>query len=237
MKECIAEQARHNLFLRFAVSESKIMACIIWLHCFTADAKMPEDVLPTPSEVTWCKRTAKDINPGFYFYPLHSSPEFAVYLRRVGSPIHVERIDNITNGLQLAPHYLGPTNQFCGPIVLRDATGKLVPLLKPEVSSPANYPKSLSYLAVNAESRKYCELTYVYPDRFYCFLADSQIGELARFNLDDYFNMPLPGDFQLTVWPKIYEQSETNKDCYERIDLPSLNVTIHREKKATTPGS
>ena len=112
----------------------------------------------------------------------------------------------------------GPTNLFCGPVQLRDAAGRELPPLKPEVSSPEAYPESFSV----AQARKQRpDPRTAFPLALYGWAP-----QLARFNLGDYFAIDKPGAYRLTVWPKIYKRSTGNPDLCERIDVPPVAVTI-----------
>jgi len=52
-----------------------------------------------------------------------------------------------------------------------------------------------------------------------------------RFQLSDFYDINEPGEYQLTVWPKIYERSSTNRDVCQRIDLPPLTTKFTLEGK------
>lgn len=52
------------------------------------------------------------------------------------------------------------------------------------------------------------------------------------FQLGDYFELKEPGEYKLTVWPKIYRRSATNDDICQRIDLPPVSVTIKWQGQA-----
>lgn len=45
-----------------------------------------------------------------------------------------------------------------------------------------------------------------------------------RFELEDYFDKKRPGEYTLTVWPKIYKRLTTNSDLCTRIDIPPVTV-------------
>jgi len=152
-----------------------------------------------------------------------------VYLKRQGDQLLPEG----TN----CPVYWEATNSFCGPIRLIDANSNQVTSLKPIYSLPTSYPASLSMRQINEDfGRQLIKYKYIlafpkvpgYPGRD--FLRDpNRDYQLTAFNLSDYFKPEKAGEYKLTVWPKIYKQSETNKDIYDRIDVPSIIVTIKWE--------
>jgi hypothetical protein len=114
--------------------------------------------------------------------------------------------------------YFSPTNFFCGPVELNDASGKLVPLRKPEVSSMESYPEFFSI----ANARKHNPR----PETFFPVALSSWSSCLIQFQLGDYFDLKEPGQYRLIVWPKIYKRPDTNSDIARRIDLPPVSVTI-----------
>lgn len=124
---------------------------------------------------------------------------------------------------------------FCGPIELQDADGNNIPLLKPDVSSPELYPDSFNLtnhiklmpklekgfiLMLPPAPQSYDPDFLREPNRYY---------SIATFNLNSYFKPEKAGEYKLTVWPKIYRQSETNNDIYQRIDVPPIAVIIEWE--------
>jgi hypothetical protein len=123
--------------------------------------------------------------------------------------------------------YYKPTNSFCGPIEMRDPQGQKVLLLKPQLSQPEAYPAQYSW---NAEHSRM--LTGVYlgsglvPEPL---LGRSASSEMGRFRLDKYFGLTEPGEYTLTVWPKVYKRSQKDKDICERIDVPPVSVTFKWE--------
>lgn len=59
------------------------------------------------------------------------------------------------------------------------------------------------------------------------FLSDFKGGHLQSvFYLNDYFEIKGPGEYKFTVSAKLYKQSETNSDVYQRIDIPPVTVPI-----------
>jgi hypothetical protein len=169
--------------------------------------------------------------------------------------------------------YWMPTNSFCGPIELRDSTGRKLPPLKPdpsrlknykgdelpldpEVSSLASYPPTYSLQTESARHFRQFRW-YSGPGIFPMVLFfTSPRSDLVRFiirdpskpkepapvptlferwfQLTDYFDIKQPGEYQLTVWPKIYKRSATNSDICERIDIPPVTVTIKWDGKSSS---
>jgi hypothetical protein len=114
--------------------------------------------------------------------------------------------------------YFAPTNLFCGVIELRDSSGAALPLLKPEISMPEAYPPSFP-LRNAKRSNPHPSAQYPKPLAFPREL-------LAHFQLADLFDIKQPGDYTLTVWPKIYKRSSTNSDLCVRFDLPPVSATF-----------
>lgn len=114
--------------------------------------------------------------------------------------------------------FFAPTNQFCGPVELENTNGMKIPPLKPQISSRNSYPAFFSLSAVTKSKHN--------PLNFFPRPLGSWRDSLARFPLDDYFDIKKPGTYQLTVWPKIYKRASTNDDICHRIDLPPVSVTI-----------
>jgi hypothetical protein len=52
-------------------------------------------------------------------------------------------------------------------------------------------------------------------------------------NLGEFFDIKQPGDYTLTVWPKIYKRSAQDKDLCERIDLPPVTATFKWPENAS----
>ena len=123
-----------------------------------------------------------------------------------------------------AGRYFRATNYFCGPVALRNSDGIEVPPRNRDLTSAGSYPQSF----------RHRELGLL--DAFHAKTAWPLVGrlpELARFKLDELFEMKKPGDYVLTVWPKIYRQLKNDDDLCERIDLPPISLKVHWEPPAT----
>jgi len=114
--------------------------------------------------------------------------------------------------------YFKPTNSFCGPVELHDADLRTMPSSKPELCSTQAYPaffrsKQLGHLPGNPFKGR---------------IAEPLIGRLpnlARFDLKDYFDVE-PGEYVLTIWPKVYKQVKEDDDLCVLVDLPPISVKI-----------
>jgi hypothetical protein len=139
-----------------------------------------------------------------------------------------------TNGFETFTHdiynnswsYFEATNSFCGPIELKDVNGQTMSLMKPTVSSPEAYPKTYSLseewkLHFLTNHPTYSGGAMIFPPPLI-----GNVSKLAEFQLQDYFEIKQPGQYELTVWPKIYERSATNSDICERVDLPAVSINI-----------
>jgi hypothetical protein len=150
--------------------------------------------------------------------------DFEVFVRR----------DNVfswvkTNILE-GPMYLGAPNNFCGPIELRYWSTNIVPLLKPEVNSSNSYPQTESWMWLRDRGGSSMGSGPI-PGSFGLFGDKTReaTARLGYFELNKYFQLTNSGDYQFTVWPKMYLRSATNTDLYERIDLPPVTVTIRSD--------
>jgi hypothetical protein len=123
--------------------------------------------------------------------------------------------------------YFMATNSFCGLIELTDQAGQKLPLLKPQVNSEAAYPASYRLRQERTTYRP--RRSWVYP-----FALVPQVGtnaEMLSFKLEDYFRIQSPGEYHLTVSPKVYKRSATNNDLCERLDLSAVTVLINWTNK------
>jgi hypothetical protein len=136
------------------------------------------------------------------------------------------RIIRQTNGIVLVQDpvlegkYFMATNSFCGFVEMHNAAGDTIPLLKPEVASQEAYPASYSLKLVSLLLANNVGRGSALPG-----VISGANAELS-FHLTDYFKIEEPGNYQLTVWPKIYKRVSTNDDICQRIDLPPVTVTI-----------
>ena len=117
--------------------------------------------------------------------------------------------------------YFNATNSFIGFIELKDSGGDKMPLLKTNVNSHVAYPNSYSLHQAHTDLNKGISMG---PELPYSITGSDP--EAGNFHLQNYFKIEKPGDYQLTVWPKIYKKSETNQDIVQRIDLPPVTIPI-----------
>lgn len=130
-----------------------------------------------------------------------------------------------TNGITVAPHhsrrgiYFMATNSFCGFIALSDATGRNIPLIKPEVNSIKAYPPYYNLRSATHLSNPVID-SYLLPS------ALSGSSPDLSFQLEDCFKIPKPGEYQLAIQPIIYKRSATNEDVCERMNLSPVIIPI-----------
>ena len=116
------------------------------------------------------------------------------------------------------------SNSFWGPIELEDVTGHRVPLLEPAIDFADAYPATNSVkTAERILMTKYGYSPYNGPS-----LPAPLIGRgtTIPFHLKDYFKLEKPGEYKLTVWPKIYRRISPTNDICQRIDLPPVTIPI-----------
>ncbi len=138
---------------------------------------------------------------------------------------------------RIAPHFTGtlflPTNEVCGPFILRDASGKAVPWVTPSALLTNSYPPALSLTGVyDAFSGQYS--IYSGPGFPPCSLG---VGTnlTAPFVLTNYLRLARSGRYELKVWPKLYKRVFPKSDLTRRVDLPPVSVSFEWTKaKAKT---
>ena len=102
--------------------------------------------------------------------------------------------------------YFLATNSFCGFVELKNESGEQIKLLKPAVNSPAAYPAAYNLKLTSKLLEGKIDAS-ILPG---CLSGMDPVQ--CSFHLQKYFKIEKPGDYRLTVWPKIYEKSETNQD-------------------------
>jgi hypothetical protein len=122
------------------------------------------------------------------------------------------------------------TNSFVGPIELRDPSGRPVPLLHPEVAAPATYPPSYSLHSV------YFAAGRPYENTFYSGPGTPPHGTGGGWQpiivLTNYFKLNKPGQYRLTVRPRVYRRVGQEGDLCYRVDLPPVTTTLTWSGKA-----
>ena len=135
---------------------------------------------------------------------------------------NIDYISAFEVGKYQAAKYFSTPNSFIGFIELNNTNGDKIPVLKPWVNSPDAYPSSYSLKQARVDLNKGTSMGPELPG------AITGIDpEAGNFYMKDFFLIEKPGDYQLTVWPKIYRRSEANNDLMKRIDLPPVTIPIH----------
>ena len=121
-------------------------------------------------------------------------------------------------------------NYCCGPVEMQDKEKRQLPLLRPQINFPSAYPPSYSLTNAQAfilrcRNRQAVALNGLLSP-FPLLPRDGVEVDLPKFNVANYFKLETPGEYQLTVWPKIYKRSATNDDVCERLDLPPVTIPI-----------
>jgi hypothetical protein len=116
--------------------------------------------------------------------------------------------------------YFWPTTSYVGMMSLSDEKGRHLTLLDPLINFPETYPESikLPWAGKHSNGREYDWNGTVHPSPL--------IGTNATFllNLTSYFHITRPGEYRLTVWPKIYRRMSTNDvECF-RMDLAPVTI-------------
>jgi hypothetical protein len=153
-------------------------------------------------------------------------PGISVYVRRQG-----ESFPYGGTNLNL---YWGATNNFCGPMELRDETGRNLRSLQPNLTVLRAYPDcfNLRRLEKSVFDQETSGTFHLHPimvpgDVMENFLADSnRVSRLCDFKLTNFFKLKVGEEYKLTIWPKIYKRSETNNDIFKRIDIPPVTIPI-----------
>jgi hypothetical protein len=57
-------------------------------------------------------------------------------------------------------------------------------------------------------------------------------GRWPDICLTNYFNIKKSGEYELTIWPKIYKRSAKDRDLCERIDVPPVTIPIKWDGKS-----
>jgi hypothetical protein len=151
------------------------------------------------------KVSADSSPPTFYFEPNSNALTEARFQKKFGD----------TNW---AGTYFKATNYFCGPVVLRDSDGIELPPRDPGLVSLSAYPQSFRALQLGSLDATHGKPAVSLPGR---------LPQLAKFKLEDLFDIKKPGSYVLTVWPKIYRQLKNDADLCERVDLLPVSLKIN----------
>lgn len=118
------------------------------------------------------------------------------------------------------------TNHFCGPMVLQNMNGEMIEPTTPALTFFQSYPKQFGRRQATMDAQRGERAFASEP------LFDTLVGRmplLAQFYLDEHFKLEKPGNYRLTIWPRIYVHrpwiSKTNDLC-ERVDMSPVSVNI-----------
>ena len=132
-----------------------------------------------------------------------------------------------------SPVWIGAPSGLFGPMELRNVNGEKIPLLKPKANNPEEYPEILRWSILRPQ---FGGIGHGGPNAphigqwqgFQKYRDVQQAGGMIH-NLKSCFRVKETGEYQLTLWPKIYKRSEKpNKDhdIFQRIDLPPVTISI-----------
>lgn len=118
------------------------------------------------------------------------------------------------------------TNPFCGPMELRDGHGRIVLPLKQEMNVPDVFPSQFDLVLVKSNLWFQHMRTGFYSGPTLPSKVRVPWMQLSCFRLKDCFKLQAPGEYRLTVWPKIYKRVSPASRVCRRIDVPPVTVTI-----------
>ena len=132
-----------------------------------------------------------------------------------------------------SPVWIGAPSGLFGPMELRNVNGEKIPLLKPKANNPEEYPEILRWSILRPQ---FGGIGHGGPNTphigqwqgFQKYRDVQQAGGMLR-NLASFFEVKETGEYQLTLWPKIYKRSEQpneDHDIFQRIDLPPVTIPI-----------
>jgi len=128
----------------------------------------------------------------------------------------------LTNKTSNAVLYVKWIERFCGPMVLKDASGTEVCPKHPSLCSFQSYPPKFSQTQLSEEAARRIGIGSVPTPE----ILLGRMPLLASFDLDEHFLLTRPGEYQLTVWPRIYKRAATNDDFWIRIEVPPVTISI-----------
>jgi hypothetical protein len=147
---------------------------------------------------------------------------------------------NMNEFVNFGPRFLVATNGWTGPMILKGSGDAELSPLKPELMFSNAYPETLSWGALmhewadNKQSNK--RIPGYRAARFGAEERDEQ-AKHGFFNLNRYFKFEKPGDYVLTVWPKIYEKVQKGEDTFHRIDIPPVSFKFRWDGTAPSETS
>ena len=154
-------------------------------------------------------------------YPAGDGPAVSIFIHFRSPNTNIDYISPFELEKYRVAKYFGAPNSFFGFVELKDSEGRKMALLKPQANSQAAYPDSYSIQQARIDLNKGISMGPELPG-----VITGSDPVAGNFHLQNYFKIEKPGDYQLTIWPKIYKKSETNQDIVQRIDLPPVTIPI-----------
>lgn len=180
-------------------------------------------------EIVWGSET-NGVRAGIYVEP-HPPFRVAVYIRTcaatnlASSAGHTSReISTWISGL-----YFRPTNSICALIKLSDTLGRSLPAatLRPGSIEPFADSFSLKCARYHFQAQFGVYSGPSLPPRS-LGIGDAILGTIG---LTNYFQVESPGQYVLTVKPKIYKRVFQDSDLVQRIDVPAVTVRFKWERR------
>lgn len=149
-----------------------------------------------------------------------------LYLVRRPANAEEFRVQRTINEALMGPHFLLPTNGCIGLMELHGSNGQRVEPKNPTLMNSNNYPTNLNWNTLVEQSRNNIRVP---GQRAYLFGAGDLMPEqeIAMFDLAKYFTLEKPGDYKLTLWPKLYKKVQRDKDLFQLIDIPPVSFNFH----------
>lgn len=154
-------------------------------------------------------------------YPGSGGPAVSVFIHFRSPSTNIDYISPFALEKYQVAKYFNARNSFIGFIELKDSGGEKTSLLKPSVNSQTAYPDSYSLKRARRDLANRSGMGPELPG-----VITGSDPKAGNFHLLKYFNIEKPGDYKLTIWPKIYKKSGTNSDLVKRIDLPPVTIPI-----------
>jgi hypothetical protein len=129
--------------------------------------------------------------------------------------------------------YFMATNLISGPMELCDAMGHKMPSLNPDCVSPEKWPSQYHLLEV---WRSLIDKYKAYSGPPMPLPLAAQDIQISSFHLIDYYKIEKPGEYKLTIWPKIYKRVSPSNDICERIDIPPVSIDFKCMEKGVKKG-
>lgn len=150
-----------------------------------------------------------------------------LYLVRRPANAEEFRVQRTVNEALMGPHFLLPTNGCIGPVELEGPNGRRVQPNNPALMNSNDYPTTLSWNTLVQGSLNH---NIRVPGQRGSLFGAGDLKpeeEIALFDLAKYFTLDNPGDYKLTLWPKLYKKVQRDKDLFQRIDIPPVTFNFH----------